>query len=91
MSWFGILNLFALGMRFLDRKYLLTNYFTRASYAMYLFHQSYVVIWGYMFVKSFSSILLNYFLIVVLSFVSTMLTYEVTKRIRITRAMFGIK
>jgi glucans biosynthesis protein C len=91
LGWFGILALFALGMRFLDKEYKFTHYFMIGSYPIYLFHQSYVVIWGYLFVNYFTTVFWNYILIVLLSFVSTIITYEITRRFSVTRFMFGIK
>ncbi len=89
--WFGILTLIALGQKFLDRKFCFTTYFSKAAFPFYIFHQSFIVIAGYFACQTISSPLLQYIVIMLSAFVLTFLTYELAKRIGITRFLFGIK
>lgn len=91
LRWIGILNLFAIGMKFFNRKYKYTEYLAKASYPICIFHQSFVVVWGYLLVNRIGNAFLAYIAIVIASFISTWVVYEITRRFPLTRFMFGIK
>ncbi len=91
LRWAGILALLGLGMQFLNKKFSWTEYLSKAAFPIYFFHQSWVVIFGYLFVNSIPNDGVAYLLIVLCSFAATILSYEVAKRIGVTRFLFGIK
>ena len=91
LSWVGILSIIGLGKHFLEFNSSFTKYFAPASFPIYFFHQSILVIVGYIIILHFNGALLQYSSIVVISFVLTIIMYEVCKRSAITRFLFGMK
>lgn len=91
ISWVGILSLLGMGRHYLNFHNGITDYFSRASFPIYIFHQSFIILTAYYTLKVTSSVALQVIAILFGSFVLTMLTYEVFKRIFFTRFLFGIK
>lgn len=91
LIWIGILAIVALGKRFLEFNNGFTKYFAPAAFPIYFFHQSIVVIVGYIIVRNVHGSLIQYVSIATISFVLTILMYEICRRIAITRFLFGIK
>ena len=91
LSWIGILSLIGMGKHYMNFHNKVTDYFSRASFPIYIFHQGYVVMIGYYSLKCTSSIIVQVLFTIVGSFSATMLTYEIFKRISATRVLFGIK
>jgi hypothetical protein len=91
LSWVGILAIIALGKHFLEFNNSFTKYFAPAAFPIYFFHQSIVVIVGYIVVRHLHGTLIQYSSIVVVSFVLTILMYEICRRMAVTRFLFGIK
>ncbi len=89
-GWVTILAILGLGKRFLNFRNSLTAYFTSASFAIYIFHQSVIVAVGYYIIQFNVGAYAQYVLIMVVSFILTVATYEVCKRIGILRYLFGI-
>ncbi len=91
LSWIGILAIIALGKRFLEFNNAFTKYFTPAAFPFYFFHQSFVVIVGYIIIKQVHTALIQYVSIVAISFILTIFMYELCRRTAVTRFLFGIK
>jgi Acyltransferase family. len=91
LTWIGILAILGIGKHYLNFTNGITKYFTKASFPIYVFHQSFVVLVGYYALKNISSISVQVVVIIGISFLLTILTYEIFKRIPITRFLFGIK
>lgn len=91
LSWMGILSILGLGKHYLDFHNKVSSYFTKASFPIYIFHQSLLVLIAYYTLKLTSSIAIQVIIIICGSFALTMLIYEIFKRIPITRFLFGIK
>ncbi|MGN0518160.1 MAG: acyltransferase family protein [Acutalibacteraceae bacterium] len=91
LQWFGILAMCTFGMYFLDKKFIFTDYLSKASFPIYIFHQTFIVAVGYFAALQVKNALLQYMLIISLSFLLTIITYEITKRFKLTRFLFGIK
>ncbi|MFA9398184.1 MAG: hypothetical protein ACERKV_07955 [Clostridiaceae bacterium] len=91
LSWIGILSIIGIGKHYLDFHNKVTNYFTKASFPIYIFHQSWLVLIAYYTFKITSSIVLQVIVIIAGSFILTIFTYEIFKRTPITRFLFGIK
>lgn len=91
LSWVGILAIVALGKHFLEFNNTFTKYFAPAAFPIYFFHQSIVVVVGYIIVQSVHGTFIQYASIVAISFILTIFMYEVCRRIVITRFLFGIK
>ncbi|MDD7796328.1 acyltransferase family protein [Clostridium sp. 'White wine YQ'] len=90
LTWIGILAILGMGKHYLNFTNGITKYFTKASFPFYVFHQSFVVLVGYYALKNISSISIQVVVIIVASFLLTILAYEILKRISITRFLFGI-
>lgn len=88
----GILSLFGLAKRFLNFNSAFTMYFSQASYPLYILHQSVIVILGF-FAAKYVRIpyLLQYILLVLISFAITVGLYEIFRRNRVTCFLLGIK
>lgn len=91
LGWIGILAILGLGKHYLAHEHAFTRYFATAAFPIYLFHQTIVVIVGYLIVRHLHGALLQYVLIVGISFVLTIFMYEICRRIGVTRFLFGIK
>jgi len=91
LSWIGILSINGMGKHYLDFYNKVTNYVSKAAFAIYIFHQSFLVFTAYYALKITSSIFLQVIFIIMGSFILTILTYEIFKRMSITRCLFAIK
>ncbi|MHC1746790.1 MAG: acyltransferase family protein [Cellulosilyticaceae bacterium] len=91
LSWIGILAILGMGKHYLDFHNKVTNYFSKASFPIYIFHQSFIILTAYYTLKITSSIVLQVIMIIGGSFILTMLTYEIVRRISFVRFLFGIK
>lgn len=91
LTWIGILSILGLGKRYLDFNNKFTRYFSLASFPLYFLHQSVLVIVAFYVVNLTDIILLQFISILILSFIITLLCYEVFRRFTVTCFMFGIK
>lgn len=89
--WVCILAIIALGKHFLNFTNTITQYLSKASFSIYIFHQSWLIAVAYYVFKLTTNIALQFILILIGAVVLTFANYELFKRIRITRFMFGIK
>jgi peptidoglycan/LPS O-acetylase OafA/YrhL len=89
--WVCVLAFLGLGKRYLNTNNKFTNYFSKASFSIYVFHQSILIAVAYYVFKITDFIFIQVVLIIALSFIITILTCEIAKRISLTRFMFGIK
>lgn len=90
-GWIGILAIIGLGKHYLEFNNTFTKYFAPAAFPIYYFHQTIVVVTGYYIVQYAQGAFLQYISIILLSFVLTILIYEICRRINIARFLFGIK
>ena len=91
LTWIGILAMLGVGKRFLNHDWKFTRHFVKAEFSIYLFHQTVVVLMGYWLIPRVASVYMQYFLIVVLSFIVTYLLYQICRRFKVTRFLFAIK
>ncbi|EHN15062.1 acyltransferase family protein [Clostridium sporogenes] len=91
LSWIGILAIMGMGKHYLDFHNKITNYFIKAAFPIYVFHQSWLILVAYYTLNTISFIPLQVIVIMVGSFILTIITYEVFRRISFTRLLFGIK
>lgn len=91
LSWIGILAIIALGKHHLEFNNRFTKYFAPAAFPIYFFHQTIIVVVGYLIVQHLHVALAQYISIVIVSFALTILSYELCRRIKLTRFLFGIK
>ncbi|WP_297430141.1 hypothetical protein [Clostridium sp.] len=91
LSWIGILAMIGLGKRFLEFNNKFTQYFASSVFPIYIFHQSIIVIIGFLVVNNIKEPIIQYFIIMVTSFILTIIIYEIFRRLIVTRFLFGIK
>lgn len=90
-SWISILGIMGMGRHYLNFSNRITTYFSGASFPLYIFHQSWIVLLAYYVQQSTLSNALQYIFVLLGSFVLSIISYEICKRIRVTRVLFGIK
>lgn len=90
-GWISILAFLGLGRRYLNFTNKAAAYFAGASFPVYIFHQSWLVAAAFYVLKLIDVIALQVPLIIIASFILSVLSYELTKRLSVTRFMFGIK
>lgn len=91
LTWIAVLALLGVGKHYLEFHNKITDYFTKASFPIYIFHQSLVVLTAYYTLKITSSVAEQVVIIISVSFILTMLVYEITRRISFMRFLFGMK
>lgn len=90
VGWNVILVLLVLGKKFLNQPTKFTKYFNRASYPVYILHQSILVALAYYTVRFFDNMILQAAGICIGSLVLTVLAYELVRRIPVLRRLVGI-
>jgi surface polysaccharide O-acyltransferase-like enzyme len=91
IMWVSILTILGYGKRYLNFSYNATAYFTQAAFPLYIFHQSWLVLIAYYIFKLTDIFVVQFVSILLLTFIASMLTYELLRRIPVMRFMFGIK
>lgn len=91
IGWICVIDLLVLGKKFLNRKTKFTEYFNKASYPIYILHQSILVALAYYVVDMCDNFLLQVFCICLGSFVLTVLAYEIIKLVPFIRKIIGLK
>ena len=91
-SWIGILAFIGLAASSLTAPSRFLKYAAPAVMPFYFFHQSVIVAVGYFMIPVLNdSLLIKYFLLMVISFTIIMVFYELVRRIPIIRFLCGIK
>ncbi len=91
VSWLTVLAILGLARRGLDFSGAITRYLAKSAFGVYLFHQSWIVIAAFFILKLAASPLLQIALILAASVALTFATYEIAKRVKPLRLMFGLK
>jgi glucan biosynthesis protein C len=90
--WFTILACLALGRRLLNFTNVFLKYFAEGAYALYILHQTIIVIIGYFVIQAQIAVGFKYVIILAASFVCTVLVYDLlVRRNNISRFLFGMK
>lgn len=89
--WVSILTILGYGKRYLNFSNRITVYFTQSAFPLYIFHQSWLVLIAYYIFKSTDIFVVQFVSIMLLTFIASILTYELFRRIPVMRFMFGIK
>ena len=89
--WLWLLAFWGVGMRLLNFTNRLINYANDAVLPVYILHQTLIIIIGYYAIQWNIPIVAKYFFVVATVFLSSLLIYEVVRRINVTRFLFGIK
>lgn len=89
--WTAILFFLAIGQRCLNASNRVLKYLSQASFALYYFHQSILVMLGYWVLKNVENRGVQFILIMFGSFIFSLLCYEIVRRNRVTSYLFGVK
>jgi len=89
-SWINIITVIGFARHYLDFSNKTTAYLANSSFGIYVFHQSWIVIIGFNTLKLIDSVPLQIAVIMISSIVVTFVNYEVFRRFKIFRFMFGI-
>ena len=90
--WFFILALLVYGRRLLNFTNRFLKYFAEGAYPIYILHQTIIVIIAFFVVQWGFGAGAKYAIIVALSFVGTILAYDIlVRRTNVTRFLFGMK
>jgi surface polysaccharide O-acyltransferase-like enzyme len=89
--WTGLLAIIGYGKKYLNTKTKFITYFNKASFAVYILHQTILIIVGYYILRIINHGIIAYVLILFTTFFFTIIFYEIIRRIKILRLMFGIK
>ncbi len=90
VGWMGILTMLIYGKRIWNRTNRVLTYFGRASYPVYILHQTILVVIAYYVVQNIDGLLLQIIIILSGSFLMTLLCYEIICRIPYIRNLIGI-
>ena len=91
IGWISILVFLVAGKRFFSRKTRFTEYFNRASYPIYILHQSILVVSAYYLVRASDMLPVQVLSICIGSFLLTVLAYQLIKWIPVVRKGIGVK
>jgi peptidoglycan/LPS O-acetylase OafA/YrhL len=90
-AYISILALLGISKRKFDFSNKITDYFSKSSFAVYLFHLIWITIIAFYTVKVIKNIMIQVFVILLFSIILTFITYELLKRFKVTRIMFCLK
>jgi glucans biosynthesis protein C len=91
IMWTGVLSCMGLGKRYLNFTNPATAYFSASSFALYIFHQSWLVGIAYYVTRTTEPPWAQAAVILSACLAATLATYELCRRIALTRCMFGVK
>jgi hypothetical protein len=91
VTWFGILAILSLGKKYLNKSNAVTTYFSKAAFPLYYFHQSILVVLGYFALKYVNNVWMQFSIIMMGSFIISIICYEVFRRFKVSSYLFGIK
>ncbi len=89
VGWLGILSSIIVGKLFLNKENKITNYFKKASFPIYILHQTILVMIGYYSLKMIDNMILQIIIIIIGSFIITIISYEIIKKIPILKRFIG--
>ena len=91
VGWIGILSFMIIGKLYLNKETKITSYFKKASFPVYILHQTVLVIIGYYALINLNNIYAQLLIIIFGSFIITIILYELIRRIPILKKTIGAK
>lgn len=91
VAWVGSCALIAAGLKFFNSNSKILSYLNRASFPIYILHQSILVAVGYYALRYLNGLFLQVVTIMCASFLLTIALYELVKRIPFVKTLIGIK
>ena len=90
-SWLSILAILGLTRHYLNFNGIISNYLSKSSFGIYIFHQSWIVIMAFFIFKFTDDAIFQMIIILFSSIILTYGTYEICRRVSVFRLMFGLK
>jgi hypothetical protein len=90
-EWLAVLCVLGFGQKHLNFSGKFSSYMSKAAFGVYIFHQSLIVIAGYFIFTLTDKILIQVPVIMAFSIVFSFALYELCKRVKPLRRMFGLK
>lgn len=91
IGWLGILFWLILGKRHFNQDTKVTRYLKKASFPIYILHQSILVVWGYYIMAVCKGLFLQVIIIMLGSFILTVICYQMIRYIPYLRNLLGIR
>lgn len=91
VGWLGVLSFLIIGNEYFNKKTKITDYLSKASFSVYIFHQTILVILGYYLLLAVDDMVMQVLVIMAGSFLLTFLCYEIIRHIPYLRKLFGMK
>ena len=91
VGWISILVLLILGKKYFNKRTAFTTYFNQASYPVYILHQSILVVLAYYIAQISKNFLVQITGILFGSFLLTVASYHLVRRIPFVRKIIGVK
>lgn len=91
VCWLGVLTGIIIGKCYLNKETKITKYLSKCSFSIYILHQSILVVLGYYILYTVDHLFLQVVMILLGSFLITVLFYEILRRISYLKKIFGIK
>lgn len=89
--WIGILFFIGFAKTYWNKTNKVLIYFSNASFSLFFFHQSILIVIGYYVIKALHTTWLQFLIIMTGTFILSLGCYEVCRRFRILSYLFGIK
>lgn len=89
-GWIGIITLLGIGQSKLNFHNKLSDYLTHASFTVYILHMPILVVTGFFVLKLHIGVACQFSLIILISTITTFLTYEIVKKVPLLRFLLGI-
>lgn len=92
LEWLGVLAIIGMGRHSLNFTNRVCRYFTVAGFPIFILHQSVLVAIGYGILVYAPNLVLSlqFVVITVVSFMATIVIYEIIRRIPFVRGLFGM-
>lgn len=91
VAWIGVLVIMTAGKRYSNKKNMITEYIRKASFPIYIFHQSILVMLAYVTLQLTDILIWQVMIIMLGSLILTILCYECVRRIPFICMLFGMK
>lgn len=78
-----------MGKLFLNKENEVSNYFKRASFPIYILHQTILVVVGYYSLRVVDNIILQMAIVIIGSFIITIIFYEMICKIPVLKRLIG--
>jgi peptidoglycan/LPS O-acetylase OafA/YrhL len=86
-----IFGVFGLGYTYLNRPGKALTYLSQAAYPVYILHMFFLYLGSYFLFTTDLPVELNFVLVIVITVVGCFATYELIRRVRVLRLLFGLK